>query len=220
MSRPDRTPDADRSADRRRIAVYSPDPLTALGLTALLRDGSAHQPVPSRDAADADLLVFAAGALDDTTTTTLRHLHEESGVRVLLLTNLLSDNAVRTAARCGVVAVRARTGLTAEELVTAVDEALATGAAGLNARLTGLLDQLERVDRDALCPRGRAYATLAGRELVLLRMLADGHDTAEIAEELGCAERTVKNIVQTMLARLGLRNRTHAVAHAIRGGLL
>jgi len=53
-----------------------------------------------------------------------------------------------------------------------------------------------------------------------LRLLADGMDTGQIAQRLSYSERTVKNILQGMLTRLGLRNRTHAVAHAIRLGLI
>jgi len=50
--------------------------------------------------------------------------------------------------------------------------------------------------------------------------LADGLDTSEIAGSLFYSERTVKNIIHDVTSRLELRNRTHAVAYAIREGLI
>ena len=54
----------------------------------------------------------------------------------------------------------------------------------------------------------------------MLRLLADGKDTAEVGQELFYSERTVKNIVHDITSRLELRNRTHAVAYAIKQGLI
>jgi len=51
-------------------------------------------------------------------------------------------------------------------------------------------------------------------------MLADGATTSEIARELSYSERTIKNAIQALTARLQLRNRSHAVAYAVRQGLI
>ncbi|MGC7096107.1 helix-turn-helix domain-containing protein [Amycolatopsis lurida] len=69
-------------------------------------------------------------------------------------------------------------------------------------------------------PHSRIPDGLSRREIEVLRLLAEGRGTTEIAAELAYAERTVKNIVSGVLARLGLRNRTHAVAYAVRLGLI
>ena len=58
------------------------------------------------------------------------------------------------------------------------------------------------------------------REVEVLRLVAEGHDTVEIARKLNYSERTVKNVIHQITQRLGLRNRPHAVAYAIRRGLL
>ncbi len=55
-------------------------------------------------------------------------------------------------------------------------------------------------------------------EIDVLRLLADGHDTGEIARQLSFSERTVKNVVHDVTTRLQLRNRSHAVANASREG--
>jgi DNA-binding NarL/FixJ family response regulator len=54
----------------------------------------------------------------------------------------------------------------------------------------------------------------------VLRLVAEGHDTSEIADQLCYSERTVKNVLHDITTRLQLRNRTHAVAYAVREGLI
>jgi DNA-binding NarL/FixJ family response regulator len=82
------------------------------------------------------------------------------------------------------------------------------------------------VDRTLLSPEASADSTtarqyrLAERELVVLRMIASGMETTEIAAELGVSERTVKNIVHAITTRLQVRNRAHAVACAVRAGII
>jgi DNA-binding NarL/FixJ family response regulator len=50
--------------------------------------------------------------------------------------------------------------------------------------------------------------------------MADGLETVEIGQRLFYSERTVKNIVHDITSRLHLRNRTHAVAYALRQGFI
>jgi DNA-binding NarL/FixJ family response regulator len=59
---------------------------------------------------------------------------------------------------------------------------------------------------------------LTDREVRVLKLLADGFDTAEVGRRLFYSERTVKNIVHGITSRLNLRNRTQAVAYALRQG--
>jgi len=71
-----------------------------------------------------------------------------------------------------------------------------------------------------LRPRGLTVSGFTDRELEVLRLLADGLDTGEVAAKLNYSQRTVKNIIYAVMTRFGLRNRTHAVAYAIRTGAL
>jgi DNA-binding CsgD family transcriptional regulator len=61
---------------------------------------------------------------------------------------------------------------------------------------------------------------LTARELSVLRLLARGAETADIARELGISATTVRNHVQHLLEKLGAHNRLQAVSLARRHGLL
>lgn len=57
------------------------------------------------------------------------------------------------------------------------------------------------------------------RELVVLRLVAQGHANREIAKELSLAEVTVKKYVQSIIGKLGVSDRTNAAILAVRMGL-
>jgi DNA-binding NarL/FixJ family response regulator len=83
-----------------------------------------------------------------------------------------------------------------------------------------LLDQVARLQRHVLAPRGISITGLSAREATVLGLVADGLDTREIATKLSYSERTVKNVLHDVTNRFQLRNRVHAVAYALREGLL
>jgi DNA-binding NarL/FixJ family response regulator len=63
-----------------------------------------------------------------------------------------------------------------------------------------------------------AHLRLNNRERDVLALVADGLSTREVAKRLCYSERTIKNILQDVTTRLCLRNRTQAVAVAVRAG--
>lgn len=63
-------------------------------------------------------------------------------------------------------------------------------------------------------------AALSDREREVLRLIADGRETEEIARELCYSARTVVGVVQDVTRRFRLRNRAHAVAFVLRTGML
>jgi DNA-binding NarL/FixJ family response regulator len=52
----------------------------------------------------------------------------------------------------------------------------------------------------------------------VLQLFADGLTTREVARQMCYSERTIKNVLQDLTIRLNVRNRTHAVAYAVRHG--
>ncbi len=80
--------------------------------------------------------------------------------------------------------------------------------------------RLHRSGADNPGARRRGSAVLTGRDLDVLRLLADGHSTAVIADDLAYSESTIKNVIHDLVCQLGARNRAHAVALAIRAGAI
>ena len=62
--------------------------------------------------------------------------------------------------------------------------------------------------------------TFSEREVAILRLLAGGYSNKEVAKAVFLSEGTVKNHISRILARLGLRDRTHAAIYARDHGLL
>ena len=63
-------------------------------------------------------------------------------------------------------------------------------------------------------PRG--HGALTQRQTEVLALVAAGCTNAEIAERLYISRRTAEHHVAAILAKLGLRSRAEAVAHALR----
>jgi len=86
---------------------------------------------------------------------------------------------------------------------------------GLAARI---LDEFARVSREG--PARETAAELTQREREVLQLVAGGSTNREIAAALFVSENTVNFHVKNILAKLHLKNRTQAVAYAIRTGLV
>ncbi len=84
------------------------------------------------------------------------------------------------------------------------------GAAGSQGSPAAIPDRATQRTRDSL----------SARELELLRYLAEGYTNKEIARAMVLAEDTVKKGVQTLIAKLGATDRTHAVVLALRSALI
>jgi DNA-binding CsgD family transcriptional regulator len=78
------------------------------------------------------------------------------------------------------------------------------------------LEQLAEPDPNRVGP----HVHLTARELTVLRLVATGAPFREVAEELGLGEETVRSHLKKAQARLGARNRTQAVAEALRQHLI
>jgi len=150
----------------------------------------------------------------------IRRARTEGPAKVVLIAARLDEKAVFEAVEAGIGSVLWRGRASVETIVEAV-RATAEGHGVLPPDLIGkLLDQVGSIQRDVLTPRGLGVHGLTHREADVLRLVADGLDSAEVARELYCSERTVKTIIHDVTNRLNLRNRTHAVAYALRKGLI
>jgi DNA-binding CsgD family transcriptional regulator len=69
-------------------------------------------------------------------------------------------------------------------------------------------------------PKVETGPHLSPRQQQVLELMAEGMTNAEIGEQLGVTERTVKAYAQELYDKLGVRNRAGAVAEAAKLGLL
>jgi len=77
-------------------------------------------------------------------------------------------------------------------------------------------DYLERVRRGERVPRG----PLTPREEEVVKLIAEGHSSKEIAELLTISLKTVERHRANVLSKLGMRDRTELTRYAIRAGLI
>ncbi len=89
------------------------------------------------------------------------------------------------------------------------------GAAPDADRAAALLRRLGVAGR----PSTRGAAGLTARESEVLALLGAGLSNAEIAERLVISRKTAEHHVGRVLAKLGLRSRAEAAAHAVREGM-
>jgi DNA-binding NarL/FixJ family response regulator len=93
-----------------------------------------------------------------------------------------------------------------------------TGPEALRRAVHAAIAQESFVD-PAVPPKG-SRGKLTRRQRQILQRIADGESTTVAARELDLSEETVKTHTKNALARLGARNRTHAVAIAVRECLI
>jgi DNA-binding NarL/FixJ family response regulator len=106
--------------------------------------------------------------------------------------------------------------------------ALQAGASAYVARTTSPTELRRAVDAaaaqesfvDPAVPPKGSRGKLTRRQREILQLLANGESTTVAARELDLSEETVKTHIKTALARLGARNRTHAVSIALREALI
>lgn len=202
------------------VYVFAPDSITAHGLVAQLRTESALAIVDRAEVGADTVIVAAADVIDDGTLRELRGVNQGGARRCVLITGTLDDIALLNAIEVGVCALVRRPDATPARLVSVITKAARGEAALPPDVLANLLTQVSRLHHNVLTPRGLTIVGLTPREADVLRLVADGMDTDEVAVNLCYSPRTVKNILQGVMTRFCLRNRTHAVAYALREGLI
>lgn len=206
--------------NRVRVVVQASDALTLAGLTSVLRARPIVTVEQGPQGPDTDVVVLATDRLSPELMSSMRRAAAEFGAPVVLVTNEISETELLTAVECRVVAVLPRAAATGDQLVRAVLTAASGGGVMPPALVGELVKHVERMQREVLAPRGLNAIGLSPREIDVLRLMADGLDTAEIAGKLCYSERTVKNVISGVTGRLNLRNRPHAVAYALRAGVI
>lgn len=202
-----------------RVALHAADPLAHDGLTYFL----AHQPglqiVAETEAATADVLVVSVRQLTLADIAGLRTHTAESNAPVILVIKDITERDLLIALQYDVASIVPLSMVTAHRLVHAIRVTMAGGAM-MPTSLTGVLLRRLKHLLDESLAQGMTSSRLTAREVEMIRLIADGVESKEIAVRLNCSPRTVKSAIGAARERLNLRNRTQVVAYAIRAGMI
>lgn len=127
---------------------------------------------------------------------------------VLILTNFDTDADIIEAIEAGAAGYLLKDA--APEEITAAIHAAAAGQTALAPSVASRL----------LARMQKPHTSLSGRELEVLRLVADGHSNTDIARRLHLSETTVKSHLAHIYPKLGVNSRTAAVAAARQVGII
>jgi DNA-binding NarL/FixJ family response regulator len=145
----------------------------------------------------------------------IAQVHQRLGRPVLVIADAWDREAVLEAVGANAIGVVCKDGLTAESLGIQVRAAMHGAGVVPPQLLTSLVNQGAEGTARRFPRLG-----LTSRECAVLRLIADGRLTREVATELSYSERTVKTVLRDAAVKLGARSRSQAIASAVREGLI
>lgn len=191
-----------------RAMLESQDGIAVVGEAGSLRDAVTYAASLRPDVVVMDVRLADGSGIE--ATREIRAARPET--KVLMLTSFADDEALFSsimAGASGYVLKQVRGG----ELVRAIRE-IGEGKSLLDpAVTTTVLDRLRRGKRLLLDER---LSRLTGQEERILTLVADGKTNKEIGTELSLAEKTVKNYLSSILAKLQVARRAEAAAYLAR----
>ncbi|RSM57212.1 DNA-binding response regulator [Amycolatopsis sp. WAC 01376] len=135
-------------------------------------------------------------------------LSTQTDLRCLMLTSYADDEALFTAIMAGASGFVLKQVL-GNDLVSAI-RTIAGGGSLLDSRTTAALMNRIRRERNQNDPT----AGLSEQERTVFELIGEGLTNREIGERMFLAEKTVKNYVSRILAKLGIQRRTQAAVMA------
>ena len=206
-----------------RVMLVDDHEVVRDGIRLLLAD-TADVVVCAEAATARDAVAVAAQALPDVVVMDVR-LSDGSGIEatrdiraarpqtaVLMLTSFADDEALFASIMAGAAGYVLKQ-IKGEELVRAI-RAVGAGQSLLDPAVTkGVFDRLRR-GKHLL--KDERLARLSPQEERILGLVAEGRTNGQIGVELGLAEKTVKNYVSSILAKLEVARRAEAAAYLAR----
>jgi len=200
-----------------RIAVLASDEVLRQGLARMTADCEEFE-LANGPQERVDAVVYASSEVTNDVLLTLQAISAARDTPLVLIADAIDDEKVAALVGCRVKAILPRSTVGHETLRSTLRAVLGGNAVMPSSLLAKVLRELRKAQRILHDEKGFNPAGLDSRELEVLRLIAGGADTAEIATKLTCSERTVKMLLRDLQIRHELRDRTHAVAYAIRSG--
>ncbi len=194
------------------VSVLALDPVLEAGATSTLRACPDVELVGSGERASVSVVIV--DDLDDAVLDLVRTARSTpSRPEVVIVATNLGPSEVLHAIAAGVRGLLRRGEASPDRLTRAVLTA-ASGDCMVSP------DMLATALHKGTAGHPNAHGNLSERERAVLGLVADGHETNEIAQTLSYSTRTVTSVIHDITHRFRLRNRAHAVAYALRTGLL
>jgi DNA-binding NarL/FixJ family response regulator len=200
-----------------RVFIDAADPLSHAGLLGQLRLRPEVE-IVTDVVATADVVVATSDNPNDDLFRRRLAQYLRQGLHVVLVVAAIDPSALVGVIDVGVRSVVRRANATSDCLVRALQNAVQGQAEVPHEVLHHLSTQATPSSGRARARRTSNRITPTPREQQILQLVAEGYTTAEIAVRMCYSERTVKNCLQELTTRLNLRNRSQAVAHAIKNG--
>ncbi|MGY1633477.1 response regulator [Geodermatophilus sp. SYSU D01186] len=196
----------DHEVVRRGVAdVLESDP----GLTVVGEGKSASEALARIPAVRPDVAILDVRLPDGDGVSVCRELRSRMPeLKVIMLTSYSDDEALFEAIMAGASGYLLKQ-ILGQDLVSAVRVVAAGGSLLDPTATTAVLERLRR----AAEPTG-PLATLSEQERTVLALIGEGLTNRQIGERMFLAEKTVKNYVSHVLAKLGLERRTQAAVLA------
>jgi DNA-binding NarL/FixJ family response regulator len=202
------------------VSIIANDPICHAGLTTQLRPRPEVRILDDAERDQAEVGLVVADAVDDYALQALRSLRCSGVPWLVAVCGRIDEADLAAIMDVGVAGIIRRSDATPDRLIAVITAAV-KGEGSVPPDLLGrLLSQIGQLQRQILAPMGMGLSGMSDREIEVVRLVADGLDTVEIASKLSYSERTIKNILHDITSRLHLRNRAHAVAYALRNGLI
>jgi DNA-binding NarL/FixJ family response regulator len=175
--------------------------------------GTVAEAVQAAKRFEPDLVIMDVRLPDGSGIEACREIREElPNTRVVMLTSYPDEDAVLSAIVAGASGYLLKQ-VRGRDLVSAL-EAVGRGESLLDPAVTGRV--LERVRRIATGDQPDELAQLTAQEQKILLLVAEGKTNKEIAAEVFLSDKTVKNYVSSILAKLNLERRAQAAAFVAR----
>ncbi len=186
-----------------RALLESTGEIDVVGEAANATDALARIPAVRPDVAVLDVRVPDGNGIE-----VCREVRSSCGTQCLILTSYSDDEALFEAIMAGASGYVLKQ-VRGTELISAVKR-VAAGESLLDPAITGRV--LQRLREPA--PVDDRLSTLTPQERRILHLIADGMTNRQIAGEMYLAEKTIKNYVSNLLAKLGMQRRTEAAVFA------
>lgn len=206
------------------VLIVAKDPISHAGVERKLVGAADISVLTRRARRHPDIAIIVADTIDNEVLSCIRTIRRHSLSRILVVATVTAP-AIILATEAGANGILPRSMADGSRLAWIIRQV----------RRSGAVTTVVADERSAMAPPdlsivpdlapAASISTSAGpavsdRDREVLRLLAEGCDTSEIARQLAYSEPTIKNAIQRLFDLLKAKNRPHAVALALRSGII